>query len=128
MSSRRVAGAVARPAGVTAPGVPVGRAGRLLLVMCAGMFLVLLDVTVVNVAVPACSSRHGRARGVGAALLLPSSLAAIADAYPAAADRARALGIWGALLGAAVPDPAGPPAGHRGHGPGHHRLPRPSTR
>jgi MFS family permease len=122
------------------------RAGLVLVVMCAGMFLVLLDVTVVNVAVPsitvglqtstagvqwvvdgytvtlaslllaggAAGDRLGHrqvvtaglaifgaasaacalaptpgllvaaraAQGVGAALLLPGSIAAIADAYP----------------------------------------------
>jgi DHA2 family methylenomycin A resistance protein-like MFS transporter len=36
--------------------VPGRRAGLVLLVMCAGMFLVLLDVTVVNVAVPAITA------------------------------------------------------------------------
>ncbi|MHB1431631.1 MAG: MFS transporter [Streptosporangiaceae bacterium] len=160
-SGRRLAGAGAAPA---------GRAGLVLLVMCAGMFLVLLDVTVVNVAVPAISAglatgtagvqavvdgyavalaslllgggiisdRIGHRRivlaglgmfgtasagcalassagllivaragqGAGAALFLPSSLAAIADAYPAAANRARALGIWAGVSSLALP--AGP--------------------
>lgn len=36
--------------------VPDQRAGLVLLVMCAGMFLVLLDVTVINVAVPAITA------------------------------------------------------------------------
>lgn len=35
---------------------PDRRAGLVLLVMCAGMFLVLLDVTVVNVAIPAITT------------------------------------------------------------------------
>lgn len=35
-------------------------------------------------------------QGAGAALLLPGSLAAIADAYPGRAEQARALGLWAA--------------------------------
>lgn len=141
-----------------------------LLVMCAGMFLILLDVTVVNVAVPSITSglRTGTAgvqwvvdaytvalaslllaggaagdrighratvlvglvtfgaasvgcglavsagaliaaragQGIGAALLLPGSLAAIADAFPGRAEQARALGIWAAISSLALP--AGP--------------------
>jgi DHA2 family methylenomycin A resistance protein-like MFS transporter len=138
--------------------------------MCAGMFLILLDATVVNVAVPAVTAglRTGTAgiqwvvdaytvalaslllaggaagdrighratvlaglltfgaasagcalapsagaliaaragQGVGAALLLPGSLAAIADAFPGRAEQARALGIWAAISSLALP--AGP--------------------
>jgi DHA2 family methylenomycin A resistance protein-like MFS transporter len=150
--------------------LPDRRAGLVLLVMCAGMFLVLLDVTVVNVAVPAITAalrtgtagvqwivvgytvalaslllgggtlgdRFGHRRvvlaglvifgaasagcalapwtgalvaaragqGVGAALLLPGSIAAIADAYPDRAAQARALGIWAGVSSLALP--AGP--------------------
>lgn len=146
------------------------RPGYVLLVMCAGMFLILLDVTVVNVAVPAIAGglRTGTAgvqwvvdaytvvlaslllaggtlgdrlghrttvlaglvifgvasagcalatapgaliaaraaQGTGAALLLPGSLAAIADAYPGRAQQARALGLWAAISSLALP--AGP--------------------
>jgi len=138
--------------------------------MCAGMFLILLDVTVVNVAVPSITAglRTGTAgvqwvvdaytvalaslllaggaagdrighratvliglvtfgaasvgcglaastgelvaaragQGIGAALLLPGSLAAIADAFPGRAEQARALGIWAAISSLALP--AGP--------------------
>jgi len=138
--------------------------------MCAGMFLVLLDVTVVNVAVPSITNGlrtttagvqwvvdgytvalaslllaggalgdrlgHRRvvavglvifggasagcglapsagvlvaaraAQGVGAAMLLPGSIAAIADAYPERAAQARALGIWAGVSSLALP--AGP--------------------
>jgi hypothetical protein len=43
---------------------PTPRAGLVLVIMCAGMFLVLLDVTVVNVAVPSIASGRGpRRRG-----------------------------------------------------------------
>lgn len=146
------------------------RPGLVLLVMTTGMFLILLDVTVVNVAVPAITAglRTGTAgvqwvvdgytvalaslllaggtlgdrfghrqtvlaglavfgaasagcalastpgtliasrvvQGVGAALLLPGSLAAIADAFPGRADQARALGLWASVSALALP--AGP--------------------
>lgn len=138
--------------------------------MCAGMFLVLLDVTIVNVALPRMGAdphlgvatlqwvvdgyavsiaslllaggtlgdRFGHRRmvvaglavfggasigcaaapvaavliaarvlqGVGAALLLPSTMAVIADAYPEAGPQARALGTWAAVSSLALP--AGP--------------------
>jgi MFS transporter, DHA2 family, methylenomycin A resistance protein len=146
------------------------RPGLVLLVMCAGMFLVLLNVTVVNVAVPAITTGlhtstagiqwvvdgytvalaslllaggalgdslghrqvvlrglviFGAAsagcalaptasalvaaravQGIGAALLLPGSVAAIADAFPDRAEQAKALGTWAAVSAIAVP--AGP--------------------
>jgi DHA2 family methylenomycin A resistance protein-like MFS transporter len=139
-------------------------------VMCAGYFLVLLDVTIVNVALPRIQAGlhagvsdlqwvvdgyaialaalmlgggtvgdlHGHKRvvlsgfavfgaaslgcglapdagvlvgfrvlqGIGAALMLPGTLAVIAAAYPDAAARARAIGIWAAIGSAALP--AGP--------------------
>ncbi|WP_033262575.1 MFS transporter [Amycolatopsis vancoresmycina] len=153
----------------------------LLLTMCAGMFLVQLDVTVVNVALPSIGSGLGAhlaalqwvvdgyavvlaallltggalgdvfghrrvvlvgfavfgtasaacglattapllvaaraGQGLGAALLLPGTLAVITNAYPGRAERARALGIWagvsalalsaGPVLGGAVVAAAG---------------------
>src|SRR3954453_17563836 len=143
------------------------RPARILPVMCAGMFLVLLDVTVVNVALPGIAAglglsiaslqwvvdgyavalaglllaggtlgdRYGHRRvllvgfalfgvasigcasapgggvlvaarvlqGIGGALLLPSTMAVIADAYPDPADQARALGIWAAVSSLALP-------------------------
>lgn len=36
-------------------------------------------------------------QGIGAALMLPASLAMIAELYPDAKDRSRALGIWGGI-------------------------------
>jgi DHA2 family methylenomycin A resistance protein-like MFS transporter len=138
-----------------------------LVVMCVGMFLVLLDVTIVNVALPRLRAdlgasvgslqwivdgyavalaslmlpcgdlgdRHGHKRvvlaglaafgagsvvaglapgpalliagrvvqGVGAALLLPGTLALVSRAYPDAAERARAIGIWAAISSLALP-------------------------
>lgn len=146
------------------------RPGWVLAVMCAGMFLVLLDVTVVNIALPSISTglgagsgavqwvvdayavviaslllgggtvgdRIGHRRvvltglavfglasagcalaptpaaliaaramqGLGAALLLPGSLAVITEAYPDRAAQARALGIWAGVSSLALP--AGP--------------------
>jgi DHA2 family methylenomycin A resistance protein-like MFS transporter len=153
---------------IGAPATPRPRA--VLAVMCAGMFLVLLDVTVVNVAVPAigaglhaglpelqwtvdayavaiaglllaggslgdrighrrvllcgfalfglasvgCASAPSPAaliaaravQGVGGALLLPSTMAVIADVFPERAAQSRALGIWAAISSLALP--AGP--------------------
>jgi DHA2 family methylenomycin A resistance protein-like MFS transporter len=138
-----------------------------LVVMCVGMFLVLLDVTVVNVAVPRLRAdmganvsslqwivdgyaiaiaalmlpcgdfgdRHGHKRvvlaglslfgfgslcaglapgpavliaarvvqGLGAALLLPGTLAVLSRAYTVPAERARAFGIWAAISSLALP-------------------------
>jgi MFS transporter, DHA2 family, methylenomycin A resistance protein len=146
------------------------RPNRVLAVMCAGMFLVLLDVTIVNVALPRIAAgldlgvaplqwvvdgyavaiaslllaggtlgdRYGHRRvlvlgfalfgmasvgcasapgggllviarvvqGIGGALLLPSTMAVIADAYPDRAAQARALGTWAAVSSLALP--AGP--------------------
>lgn len=144
-----------------------------LAVMCVGYFLVLLDVTVVNVAVPAIGAGlgvgvtglqwvvngyalalaalllvggalgdfYGHRRvvlaglavfgvasagcglaptvgvlvaarvlqGVGAALLLPGSLAIITRAFPEPAAQARAIGVWAGVGSVALP--AGPVLG-----------------
>ena len=141
-----------------------------LLVMCVGYFLVLLDVTIVNVALPTIARRlhagvsglqwvvdgyalalaglmltggtvgdlHGHKRvvlsgltvfgiaslgcglagsagmlvafrvtqGAGAALMLPGTLAVIANAYPDERERARAIGVWAGVGSCALP--AGP--------------------
>jgi DHA2 family methylenomycin A resistance protein-like MFS transporter len=146
------------------------RPHRILTVMCAGMFLVLLDVTIVNVALPSiaaglglgvaslqwvvdgyavaiaslllaggtlgdrfghrrtlttglalfgvasvgCASAPGGGllvasrvvQGMGGALLLPSTMAVIADAFPERRAQARALGTWAAVSSLALP--AGP--------------------
>ncbi|HET8582849.1 MAG TPA: MFS transporter [Jatrophihabitans sp.] len=143
---------------------------RVLAVMCAGMFVVLLDVTIVNVALPRIAAglrlgvatlqwvvdgyavaiaslllaggtlgdRYGHrrvllagfalfglasvacasaptgavlvaaraAQGVGGALLLPSTMAVIADEFPQRGEQARALGTWAAVSSLALP--AGP--------------------
>lgn len=142
----------------------------ILFTMCAGMFLVQLDVTVVNVALPTLGSElhadvpqlqwvvvgysvvlaallltggalgdvlghrgvvltglavfgaasaacglaqsagwlvAGRAvQGVGAALLLPGTMAVITGTFPGRTERARALGIWAGISALALP--AGP--------------------
>src|SRR5262245_47395905 len=138
-----------------------------LVVMCVGMFLVLLDVTIVNVAQPRLRAdlgagvagllwivdgysvtlaalmlpagdlgdRIGHKRivaaglaafgagslgaglapgvalliaarvvqGVGAALLLPGTLAVVSRAYDDEGERARAIGIWAAISALALP-------------------------
>ena len=143
------------------------------MVMCAGLFLVQLDVTIVNVALPSIRADlrpsaaglqwvvdgyalalaslmlaggtigdlHGHRRvvlsglvafgvaslaaaaaptpavlvaarvlqGIGAALLLPGTLAIVAHTFPGEAERARAIGVWAAVAGLALP--AGPVAG-----------------
>jgi MFS transporter, DHA2 family, methylenomycin A resistance protein len=144
-----------------------------LIVMCAGLFLVQLDVSIVNVALPSIRADlhpsaaglqwvvdgyaialaslmlaggtvgdlYGHRRvvltglglfglaslaagaapgtgvlvaarvvqGVGAALLLPGTLAIIAHTFPEARERARAIGVWAAVAGLSLP--AGPVVG-----------------
>src|SRR5438067_8042525 len=146
------------------------RRGLLLTVMCVGMFLVQLDVTVVNVALPKIGSdlgtslqgqqwvvdgysvvlaslllaggtlgdRYGHKRivltglslfgaasllcglapsigvlvagralqGLGAAMLLPGTLAVITSAFPDRAEQARAVCVWAGVSALALP--AGP--------------------
>src|SRR5512133_297279 len=137
-----------------------------LVAVCAGYFMVILDVTIINVAVPvvgrelsasltgiqwitdgytlvfagllltggALGDRLGNRRifctgvvvfiaasaacglapntgslvaarlveGLGAALIVPGSLALLQQAYPSPADRSRAFGLWGAVAGIAA--------------------------
>ncbi len=152
-----------------APPAPSSR-WLVLVVMCAGYFLVLLDVTIVNVALPQIGAGLGAGvgaqqwvvdayaivlaallltagtvgdarghrrivlaglavfgtaslacglapdvgalvgaravQGIGAALLLPGTLAVIGEAFPQPAERARAIGIWAGVGSVALP--AGP--------------------
>ena len=145
----------------------------LLVVMCVGYFLVLLDVTVVNVALPSIADDLGTSvsglqavvvgytvalavlllpagthgdrvghrpvviaglaivgvgslgcglapttqllvaarvvQGLGAAVLLPGTLAIIADVHPDPQERARAIAVWAAIGSVALP--AGPLVG-----------------
>jgi DHA2 family methylenomycin A resistance protein-like MFS transporter len=158
-----------RPDGRVASGQP--RAP--LLAVCAGYFMVILDVTVINVAVPVVGrelsasltgiqwitdgytlvfaglllaagglgDRLGNRRifctgvvvftvasagcglapnavslvaarlleGLGAALIVPGSLALLQQSYPSPADRSRAFGLWGSMAGIAAT--AGPLVG-----------------
>lgn len=146
--------------------MPTKTRGAVLLTMCAGMFLVQLDVTVVNVALPTIGARlhaglptqqwivdgyavvlaslllaggaigdvlgHRRivlsgfavfglasagcalapsgavlvafrvVQGLGAALLLPGTLAVITAVYPERREQARALGIWAGVSALAL--------------------------
>ncbi|MFD7609339.1 MFS transporter [Streptomyces sp. NPDC059828] len=145
---------------------PGKQSWRPLLAVCAGYFMVILDVTIINVAVPvigrdlsapltamqwitdgytlvfagllltggALGDRLGNRRifcagvgvfiassaacalaqntvsliaarlveGLGAALIVPGSLALLQQAYPDTATRARAFGLWGSLAGIAA--------------------------
>jgi MFS transporter, DHA2 family, methylenomycin A resistance protein len=153
--------------------VASGRRLAPLLAVCAGYFMVILDVTVINVAVPvvgrelsasltgiqwitdgytlvfaglllaagALGDRLGNRRifctgvvvfvvasagcglaqnteslvaarlveGLGAALIVPGSLALLQQSYPSSADRSRAFGLWGSMAGVAAT--AGPLVG-----------------
>ncbi|MFF3635352.1 MFS transporter [Streptomyces sp. NPDC002250] len=157
----------ARGGGAGAP-VPAAapRSTAPLLAVCAGYFMVILDVTIINVAVPvvgrdlhasltgvqwitdgytlvfagflmtggALGDRLGNRRvfragvgvftaasaacafapsapflvaarlveGLGAALIVPGSLALLQEAYPAPAARSRAFGLWGSMAGIAA--------------------------
>ncbi|WP_206301825.1 MFS transporter [Streptomyces sp. AcE210] len=143
-----------------------GRSLAPLLAVCAGYFMVILDVTIINVAVPvmgrelsasltgiqwitnsytlvfagllltggALGDRLGNRRifctgvvvftaasagcglagstgtliaarlveGLGAALIVPASLALLQQAYPSPAERSRAFGLWGSMAGIAA--------------------------
>ncbi|MFE2582475.1 MFS transporter [Streptomyces sp. NPDC059378] len=149
-----------------AGGAAERRSSAPLLAVCAGYFMVILDVTIINVAVPvvgrdlsasltgiqwitdgytvvfagllmtggalgdrlgnrrifcwgvlvftassaACALAPGTAflvgarlaEGLGAALIVPGSLALLQQAYPQPAARSRAFGLWGSMAGIAA--------------------------
>jgi len=165
--------AAARSVAAVAFGFPMRERRLVLIVMCAGLFLVQLDVSIVTSALPSIRADlhpsaaglqwivdgyaialaslmlaggtigdlHGHrrvvlagltlfgaaslaagaapttgvlvaarvAQGVGAALLLPGTLAIITHAFPGSGERARAIGIWAAVAGLSLP--AGPVVG-----------------
>ncbi len=174
-TQRSDSGSAQGPDATSGQGSPVNRStpprrGGVLTVMCVGMFLVQLDVTVVNVALPdiraglgtglagqqwvidayavvlaslllvggTVGDRYGHKRvvltgmglfgaaslacglapnvatlvagravqGLGAALLLPGTLAVITRTYPERAEQARAVGVWAGVSALALP--AGP--------------------
>ncbi|MFE5033436.1 MFS transporter [Streptomyces sp. NPDC056683] len=162
-SSAGEGGAKASPGKAPEPGQ---RSWAPLLAVCAGYFMVILDVTAINVAVPvigrelsasltgiqwitdgytlvfagllltggALGDRLGNRRvfcvgvavftlasaacalatsapllvaarlveGLGAALIVPGSLALLQQAYPGTAARSRAFGLWGSMAGIAA--------------------------
>ncbi|WP_443058225.1 MFS transporter [Streptomyces sp. NBC_00820] len=152
--------------GASGPPAPARRSMAPLLTVCTGYFMVILDVTIINVAVPvvgrelrasltgiqwitdgytlvfagflmtggALGDRLGNRRvfragvtvftaasaacaaapdaaflvaarlleGLGAALIVPGSLALLQEAYPLPAARSRAFGLWGSMAGIAA--------------------------
>ncbi|HZQ32072.1 MAG TPA: MFS transporter, partial [Mycobacterium sp.] len=109
-----------------------------LAVICLSVFVISVDATIVNVALPTMSREldadtaqlqwivdaytlaaqansadtliAGRAAmGVGAAVIFPSTLALITNIFTNAAGRARAIGVWAAMVGVGVA--AGPITG-----------------
>ncbi|WP_205304412.1 hypothetical protein [Nonomuraea montanisoli] len=91
--------------------------------MCAGMFLVLLDVTIVNIALPSVGARMGGGQVADlqwvvdgyqltlAGLLLAGTPAVISRLHPDRESRARVIGAWAAIGSLALP--TGPLLGGR---------------
>ena len=72
-------------------------------VFAAGMALFTLGTAVCGLAPGVALLIAGRIiAGMGAAAVLPSSLAILADVYPARAERAHAMGIWAGCNGLAL--------------------------
>jgi EmrB/QacA subfamily drug resistance transporter len=96
-------------------GTPPQRSWWPLVAVCVAVFMMLIDITVVNVALPdiehelACGfaqtpvqlSAFRAAQGVGGAMMFATSLALIAASYQGR-DRGTAFGVWGATAGASV--------------------------
>jgi DHA2 family methylenomycin A resistance protein-like MFS transporter len=76
-----------------------------------GGLSIFLAASAISVAVPSLGALIGLRAilGIGGAALMPASLTLLAHAYPEPAERARALGFWAAITGAAMA--AGPVVG-----------------
>ena len=72
-------------------------------VFLGGLVLFTLASVICGVAPDLATLIAGRAvQGVGAAVILPSSLAILADTFPNAQEKAKAIGIWSAVSGLAL--------------------------
>ncbi|NEA46915.1 MFS transporter, partial [Streptomyces sp. SID10815] len=72
-------------------------------VFCAGVVVFTVSSAACALAPDALFLIAARmAEGVGAALIVPGSLALLQQEYPAAAARARAFGLWGSMAGVAA--------------------------
>ena len=72
-------------------------------VFLAGLFLFVLSSILIGLATTVQFVIAGRLlQGIGAAALLPSSLAILSDAYPNSSERAKAIGIWSGVSGLAL--------------------------
>ncbi|WP_089107105.1 MFS transporter [Streptomyces hyaluromycini] len=72
-------------------------------VFCAGVAVFTLSSAACALAVSAPFLVAARlAEGLGAALIVPGSLALLQQAYPAPAARSRAFGLWGSMAGIAA--------------------------
>jgi hypothetical protein len=141
MSSTRSAGSRSAPPG----GESSGTAGRslslALVVIATAQLMVVLDATIVNVALPhieralgfsgrrfrylpGVAARRAGGQGAGGAMIAPAALALIATTFAEGRARNRAMGVYAAMSGggavgarqlAQAPGPAGPSRGGHRH-------------